>query len=435
MTKPIIKFIDLFSGIGGIRLGLELSLKKHGYKPECVFVSEIKPHAISILKQNHPKETITGDITKVMSNDIPDFDILCGGFPCQAFSSAGNRNGFADTRGTLFFDVERIIKDKCPKGFILENVEGLVNHDGGNTLEVIITNLSSLGYHVTYKVLNSLDFGVPQERKRVYFVGVRKDLSENPISLDSFPVKRVKLKKILETGQPTSNTEFVKLLLQKFSVEELYGKSIKDKRGGESNIHSWDLEIKGPVTSEEKRFLNLLLKERRKKKWSEQIGIVWMDGVPLTKEQIEEFYQSDDLQSMLDNLTSLGYIKYEHPKKQIEEIHVAPNGKKVRTTKRVSDTTKPKGYNIVTGKLSFEINKILDPNGVAPTLVATDMGKIYVVDNGGLRTLTLREGLRMFGYPESFKFNISTPDGFDLLGNTVVVPVIKSIADRLVEKL
>lgn len=435
MSKPIIRFIDLFSGIGGIRLGLELSLKKMGYKPQCVFVSEIKPHALKVLKQNHPKDRITGDITKVLSKDIPDFDILCGGFPCQAFSSAGNRNGFADTRGTLFFDVERIIKDKLPKGFILENVEGLVNHDGGNTLEVIINNLTSIGYHVTYKVLNSIDFGVPQERKRVYFVGVRKDLSESPISLDSFPIKRVTLKKILEQGQPTSDTPFIKSLLQKFSVEELYGKSIKDKRGGESNIHSWDLELKGPVTTEEKRFLNLLLKERRKKKWSEQIGITWMDGVPLTKKQIEEFYQSEDLQSMLDNLTSLGYLKYEHPKKQVVEIHVAPNGKEVKTTKRVSDTSKPKGYNIVTGKLSFEINKILDPNGVAPTLVATDMGKLYVIDNGGLRTLTLREGLRLFGYPESFKFDISISEGFDLLGNTVVVPVIKSISDRLIEKL
>lgn len=109
MTKPIIRFIDLFAGIGGIRLGLELALKEAGFTPKCVFTSEIKEHAIKVLKQNHPEDKITGDITKVKAEDIPDFEILCGGFPCQAFSAAGNRDGFADTRGTLFFDVERII--------------------------------------------------------------------------------------------------------------------------------------------------------------------------------------------------------------------------------------------------------------------------------------------------------------------------------------
>lgn len=435
MTKKIVRFIDLFAGIGGIRLGLEKALRKAGYTPKCVFTSEIKESAIKILKQNHPKDIITGDITKVDASNIPDFDILCGGFPCQAFSYAGNRDGFADTRGTLFFDVERIIREKKPKGFILENVEGLVNHDGGNTLEVILGNLDSANYWVSYKVLNSVDFGIPQERKRIYIVGIRKDLSDSPISLDNFTKKHSVLGKVLEKNKPTSNSPFVKLLLEKFTVEELYGKAIKDKRGGTSNIHSWDLEIKGPVTEEEKYFLNLLLKERRKKKWSSIIGIKWMDGMPLTKTQIEEFYQSENLQEMLDDLTSKGYIKYEYPKKQISEKHVAPNGKTVTTTRRVSDTTKPKGYNIVAGKLSFEVGKILSPNEVAPTLVATDMHHLFVVDNGGLRKLSLREGLRLFGYPESFKFQIDENNGFDLLGNTVVVPVIKEVSGRLVEKI
>ncbi|SNU04332.1 DNA (cytosine-5)-methyltransferase 1 [Prevotellaceae bacterium MN60] len=435
MAKEVIKFIDLFAGIGGIRLGLELALRKAGYTPKCVFTSEIKEHAIKVLKQNHPKDKITGDITKVEASTIPDFDILCGGFPCQAFSAAGNRDGFADTRGTLFFDVERIILEKKPKGFILENVEGLVNHDGGNTLEVILSNLDAADYWVSYKVLNSIDFGVPQERKRIYIIGIRKDLCDSPISLEKFPQTQKKLGKILESGKPTSDSPFVKLLLEKFTVEELSGKAIKDKRGGTSNIHSWDLELKGPVTDEEKRFLNLLLTERRKKKWADIIGIKWMDGMPLTKSQIEDFYQNDNLQEMLDDLTAKGYVRYEHPKKQITEKHIAPNGKVVTTSRRISDTTKPKGYNIVAGKLSYEVGKILSPKEVAPTLVATDMQHLYVIDNGGLRTLTLREGLRLFGYPESFKFDIDEANGFDLLGNTVVVPVIKAVATRLVEKL
>jgi len=435
MAKDVIKFIDLFAGIGGIRLGLELALKNAGFTPKCVFTSEIKEHAIKVLKQNHPKDKITGDITKVDASTIPDFDILCGGFPCQAFSAAGNRDGFADTRGTLFFDVERIILEKTPKGFILENVEGLVNHDGGNTLDVILGNLDAANYWVSYKVLNSVDFGVPQERKRIYIIGIRKDLCDNPISLDNFTKKKANLGKILEKGKPTSDSPFVKLLLEKYTVEELSGKAIKDKRGGTANIHSWDLEIKGPVTDEEKCFLNLLLTERRKKKWADIIGIKWMDGMPLTKSQIEEFYQNDKLQDMLDDLTAKGYVRYEHPKKQVEEKHLAPNGKVVTTYRRISDTTKPKGYNIVAGKLSYEVGKVLSPKEVAPTLVATDMQHLFVADGNGLRTLTLREGLRLFGYPESFKFDIDEANGFDLLGNTVVVPVIKSVASRLVEKI
>ena len=435
MAKKRYTFIDLFAGIGGIRLGLELALKDAGLVPKCVFTSEIKGHAIKVLKQNHPKDKITGDITIVDAQSIPSFDILCGGFPCQAFSAAGKRNGFADTRGTLFFEIERIILEKKPKGFILENVEGLVNHDKGNTLAVILNNLNAANYWISYKVLNSKYFGVPQERKRIYIIGIRKDISDSPVDLEGFPIKQTTLGDILETNKPTSQSNFIKLLLDKYNIDELLGKAIKDKRGGSSNIHSWDLELKGVVSDEEKKLLNLLLTERRKKKWAEIIGIKWMDGMPLTKDQIEEFYQNENLQVMLDDLTTKGYVKFEHPKKIVIEKHIAPNGEEVTTTKRVCDTSKPKGYNIVSGKLSFEVGKILSPKDVAPTLVATDMQHLYVVDNGGLRRLTLREGLRLFGFPEYFKFNVSESEGYDLLGNTVVVPVIKAVASRLINKI
>lgn len=433
--ETTVRFIDLFAGIGGIRMGLELAAKKSGCKSECVFTSEIKEAAIRILKQNHPEDRISGDITKVNADHIPGFDVLCGGFPCQAFSAAGNRDGFADTRGTLFFDVERIIIAKKPKGFILENVEGLATHDGGNTLQVILGNLEAAGYRVSHKVLNSANFGIPQERKRIYFVGIRKDLCEVAVSLDNFPVKKAVLANILETGKPVSNSPFVKQLLSIFTVTQLEGKAIKDKRGGTANLHSWDLQIKGPVSPEQKDLLNRLMTERRKKKWADIIGIKWMDGMPLTKKQIESFYWHKDLQAMLDDLTAKGYLRYEHPKQQVADMHIAPNGKTVTTYRRVKDTSKPKGYNIVAGKLSYEVGKVLSPKEVAPTLVATDMQHLFVGDNGGLRTLTLREGLRLFGYPESFKFDIGEAEGFDLLGNTVAVPVIEAICERLLQKI
>jgi len=422
-----IRFIDLFAGIGGIRCGLELAAKAKGLKPVCVFTSEIKPYAVSVLRENHPGETITGDITNVDTKNIPDFDILCAGFPCQAFSSAGKRQGFADTRGTLFFQIERILRDKRPKGFILENVEGLVNHDGGKTLQVIIDRLKALDYKFDFRVLNSKYFGVPQERKRIYIVG---SIVSKP-NLDDFPKKESKLGDILESGLPTSDTPFIKSLLKHFKIEELYGKSIKDKRGGSTNIHSWDLEIKGPVSKEQKRLLDTILTERRKKKWAEIIGNDWIDGMPLTREQIQTFYDSPNLEEMLKDLTQKGYLKYEHPKKLIRK----QNGSGVTTTHREYDLTKPKGYNIVAGKLSFEINKVMSPDEITPTLVAMDMQKLYVCDNGGLRRLSLREGLRLCGYPDSIKLNVSEKEGFDLLGNTVVVPVIEAVAERLLDTL
>lgn len=425
--EKVLRFIDLFAGIGGIRCGLEQAAREKGIIPVCVMTSEIKPYAVSVLKDNHPTETITGDITKIDTKNIPDFDILCAGFPCQAFSSAGKRQGFADTRGTLFFEVERILKEKRPKGFILENVEGLVNHDGGKTLQVIIDKLHALKYKFDFRVLNSKYFGVPQERKRIYIVG---SIDEKP-DLDNFPVKESKLGDILETGMPTVDTPFVRTLLKHFSIEELYGKSIKDKRGGDTNIHSWDLEIKGPVSDKQKKLLDTILTERRKKKWAEIIGIDWMDGMPLTLEQIRTFFDDAELEDMLEDLTEKGYLKFEHPKRLIRE----KNSNGVAMTSREYDTTKPKGYNIVAGKLSFEINKVMSPDDISPTLVAMDMQKLYVGDNGGLRRLTLREGLRLCGYPDEIKFNVSEKDGFDLLGNTVVVPVIKAVAERLLDTI
>lgn len=421
----VLRFIDLFAGIGGIRCGLELAVKEKGLKPVCVFTSEIKPYAVKVLQENHPGETITGDITKVETKNIPDFDILCAGFPCQSFSSAGKRQGFADTRGTMFFEVERILKAKRPKGFILENVEGLVNHDGGKTLQVIVDRLAALHYKFDFRVLNSKYFGVPQERKRIYIVG---SINDTP-NLDNFPIKESKLGDILETGLPTADTPFIRTLLEHFTIEQLYGKSIKDKRGGNTNIHSWDLEIKGPVTPEQKRLLDTILTERRKKKWAEIIGIDWMDGMPLTLEQIRTFFDAPNLEEMLGDLTQKGYLRFEYPKKLIRET----NENRVVTTHREYDMAKPKGYNIVAGKLSFEINKVMSPKEIAPTLVAMDMQKLYVGDNGGLRRLSLREGLRLCGYPDNMKLNVSEKDGFDLLGNTVVVPVIKAVAERLLE--
>lgn len=169
------KAIDLFAGIGGIRLGFEQAFQDN---IETVFVSEWDEKATETYKANFGDEIeINGDITKIKEEDIPEHDILLAGFPCQAFSMAGQRKGFNDTRGTLFFDVARIIKYHKPKVVFCENVKNLLNHDRGRTFKVIKNVLEELGYIVYYKVLNSKNFGVPQNRERIYIVAFRKDIN------------------------------------------------------------------------------------------------------------------------------------------------------------------------------------------------------------------------------------------------------------------
>ena len=158
------KFIDLFAGIGGFRTGFEKS------EGSCVFSSEIDEHAQEMYKLNYNDELFS-DITKVDEKEIPNHDVLLAGFPCQPFSIAGEKKGFNDTRGTLFFDIERILKEKLPKSIVLENVKHFKSHDKGNTLKVVLTALQELGYTTNWQVLNAKDFGVPQNRERTIIVG------------------------------------------------------------------------------------------------------------------------------------------------------------------------------------------------------------------------------------------------------------------------
>lgn len=166
------KYIDLFSGIGGFHLAME----KNNF--EMVMACEKNEKARQTYKENFGEkydlenETIfPKDVTLLNEKDIPDFDILCAGFPCQAFSRAGKQKGFEDTRGTLFFDVARILKEKQPEYFILENVSNLLNHDNGKTFEIISNTLSELGYFFDFKVIKLSDHGLPQYRPRIYIIG------------------------------------------------------------------------------------------------------------------------------------------------------------------------------------------------------------------------------------------------------------------------
>ncbi|OQC44121.1 MAG: Modification methylase HpaII [Bacteroidetes bacterium ADurb.Bin028] len=192
-------FIDLFAGIGGFRLAFQ------SLGGKCVFSSEIDKYCQKTYEDNFGEKP-NGDITQIDEIDIPDHDILTGGFPCQAFSIAGKRAGFEDTRGTLFFDVARIIKEKKPKAIFLENVKGLLNHKSGETLKTILNVLrNDLNYFVPNpKIINAKDFGVPQNRERIFIVGFRNDLNIKNFDYPSPLNIKTSIKDIMEKNTVSS---------------------------------------------------------------------------------------------------------------------------------------------------------------------------------------------------------------------------------------
>lgn len=221
--NALYKAIDLFAGIGGIRLGFQHAFKD---KIEFVFASEIDKYACETYYANYDEKPY-GDITKIDEKDIPPFDILLGGFPCQAFSVAGLRKGFEDTRGTLFFEIARIVKYHKPQVVFLENVKGFKNHDKGTTFKVVKETLENLGYKVFAQVLNAKDFGVPQNRERIYIIGFL-----NHSETFEFPQKIEQVSQIKEFLQNTVDDKYY------YIDKPLYVK-IKNDVINSNSIYQW----------------------------------------------------------------------------------------------------------------------------------------------------------------------------------------------------
>ena len=213
-----LKFIDLFAGIGGIRIPFD----ELGYK--CVFSSEWDQKACETYQANFG-EMPAGDITKIDEQDIPPFDVCLAGFPCQAFSIMGKMQGFADTRGTMFFEVERILKYHRPKAILLENVKQLTSHDKGRTLKVILDHLKALGYHVNYRVLNALDFGLPQKRERIIIVGFLNPELAAKWSFD-FEKKPYDLASILEDESNVDPSLYASDMIRSKRQHSVEGKNV-----------------------------------------------------------------------------------------------------------------------------------------------------------------------------------------------------------------
>jgi DNA-methyltransferase (dcm) len=233
-------FIDLFAGIGGIRIAFE----RNGGK--CVFSSESDKYCQLTYKENFG-EMPNGDITKILSENIPDHDILTGGFPCQAFSIIGEKQGFADIRGTLFFEIERILRDKRPKAFLLENVKQLLTHDNGRTFKVVLDRLLNLDYFVHFKILNGLDFGLPQKRERIIIVGFTKNY---PFS---FPIvdnnQRLNLEDILIPDSCVDKKFFISNKIQsklenKVNIIPEYPTIWHENKAGNIGVHNYSCALR-----------------------------------------------------------------------------------------------------------------------------------------------------------------------------------------------
>lgn len=216
-------FIDLFAGLGGFRIALE------SLGAKCVYSNEWDEPVNDVYEANFGTRP-EGDITKVDEKTVPDHDILCAGFPCQAFSISGKQRGFEDSRGTLFFDVARIVKEKKPKVVFLENVKNFASHDNGRTIQVVKATMEELGYSFNYKVLSAVDYGVPQKRERVYMVCFRNDLNVTDFKYpESFPLT----KHVEDYLLPDDNEEVKNMYIER---EDTYYNNRIDNEYGNTSI-------------------------------------------------------------------------------------------------------------------------------------------------------------------------------------------------------
>lgn len=483
-------FIDLFAGIGGFHLGLE----KNG--GECLAFSEIASNAIQAYCANLPLESYNnlGDITKIES--LPQHDLLTAGVPCQSWSIAGKNLGFDDDRGQLWNDTIYLLNKSRPKAFIFENVKGLADPRNKEALKYILKRIKDSGYHAKAHVINSYDYGVVQNRIRVYIVGFKEKRHFDHFTLPPVKPSNKKLYQVLDDLKVNDYSK------RKFEASQLFGKVVpmartrfqkidevndfflfNDIRNGHSTIHSWDLN---KVSEEQEKLCYLILKNRRKKAFGPR------DGNPLSLTQLQSL-DSSVKQSTLDRLVEKGILKTVNyafnvkqnlvrdlsPKEEIvlsykhgSEIHLdnlvlknkslVSNGVKFNSVLeglQVKNIISPSEvrYEFKNSKISSGINGInriyLPLSDVFSTLVASDTNDFVATENvmfdnpeeykasfinqiyrkGKFRKISKSEACTIQGFPYNYKLQEGRTKWMKLIGNSVSVPVIESLGDSIVK--
>jgi len=368
------RVFSMFTGIGGFEMGLLMS----GKQVRLVGFSEVDKYAIEIFEKQFKGVNNYGNATTIDETKLPDFDLLVGGFPCQAFSVAGNLRGFNDTRGTLFFDVARILAHKKPKHFILENVRGLLSHDSGRTFQTILKVLSDIGYMVQWEVLNSKNYGVPQNRERVYIVGHLRGRSRPQV----FPITKVGP----EDNQNNHPKEITKDMSMAYRVYDTDGVSTTLRAVG------------GGVGA--KTGLYQIVKRSGKVKADQKNASCLTGGA-----------RGDGNHSYTDWIVQDGVMVTEATKKGYA---VAEEGDSINLSVPNSKTRR--------GRVGKKVAQTLD-TGVHQ----------YTLRSSRIRRLTPTECERLQGFPDGWTEGISDTQRYKCLGNAVTTNVVCEIARRLLK--
>lgn len=386
----MLKIVDLFTGIGGLKQGVTLAAEKAGYKTCTVLTSEVKTTALKVLNANWPEEPCYGDITKINTKTIPTHDLLLASLPRTINHS----------QSTPFYHVEKIIRYHLPKYVILELLENMLTQ----STEKIVNSLQEIGYKTSWGSYNASDFGVPQSRKRVFIAG---SLITTPALETINLTPSLPLYAFLEKGVRETDSQiiaFEKLLKQSHpNLNQLQGKIFRDWRGGDRHIHSWNINFKGKTSPKERDFLETLMIESKKTKWKTKTS----EGAYLTLDQILSFIPHitpEETKHMLEKLVSQTYVKQHQ-----------------------------NTYKISSGKLTMPLNHILDKETYTTSLTSIDANRLGIIDNNHIRRFTPLEVKRLFGYPNNFIIppTISRNNMFELFGSTTVIPMAEKIASSL----
>jgi len=420
-------FVDLFSGVGGFRIPLE----KLGGK--CVAYSEIDKHAMDVYRNNFntDKEIYLGDITKV--KHVPTADLIVGGVPCQAWSVAGKKKGFDDPRGKLWEDSIRLVKKNKPKAFIFENVKGLYDPRNKGSLDLIISEFRKCGYDVFHKVLNAYDFGLPQNRDRLFIVGIRAD-----IKLDfNFPMPTSNSKPLAKIFD-NLDIKSSHLKKKKFIPKNLFGEKIPfsrnrfqkddelndffifcDTRDGHTTIHSWDLIKTSQI---EKKICLAILKNRRKKIYGE-----W-DGNPLSYQSIKNLVKETTIKN-LKSLMKKSILTQEEDGRY--ELMNTKNSAGINGVYRVflpqSDI-----FATITATENRDFIATKSISGKNPDEYKNKfINEIYLKNN--YRLLSGRESGRLQGFPDKFKIHPNDKIAKKQFGNAVPTNVVYNVAKEVLK--
>jgi DNA (cytosine-5)-methyltransferase 1 len=482
-------FIDLFSGIGGFRLAL------NNLGGSCVNFSEINKDAIDAYCTNFDEETAynLGDITKIKA--LPKHDFMTAGVPCQSWSIAGRNLGFDDDRGQLWNDTIYLLNQSKPKAFIFENVKGLVDPRNQDALSYILERVRAAGYHAHYYVLNSFDYGVPQNRVRIYIVGFLEKTFHDKFQIAAPVTDKIRLEDVLLDIKSIDNQT-----LTSDNQKDLFGQTVmprnmglsnnkgfndyflfNDLRNGHSTIHSWDIL---ETTEYQKSICYLLLKNRRKSAYGD------LDGNPLSLAHFKALDGSIAL-SDLEELVKIGILKEEeytftiigNDLDNLDEaetavlecavgadlnIDVVKNNRQLKLDKRpifkIVDSLKRKNiikciekrYDFKNTKIStglYGVNRIFLPSSnIFPTLVASDSNDFVALEDinadnaatyktdflnniyrkGKYRKITKEEACQMQGFPQNFMLPTSRARWIKLLGNSVSVPVVQMLGQAII---